>query len=81
MLIWPTYTDTSITVQLWSTPYFTVEQTGQSSSRWGSACTRVDTFRERTAPDGTVLEDSVFATYRPAEGIDCLGNAIPPPRG
>ena len=80
VLIWPSYTDTSITVQLWSTPYFTVEQTGQSSSGWGTACTRVDTFRQRTTPDGTVLEDSVFATYRPAEGIDCLGNRIPPPR-
>jgi vancomycin resistance protein YoaR len=81
MLLWPTYTDTSITVELWSTPYFTVEQTGQASSRWGTSCTRYDTFRRRTAPDGTTLEDSVFATYRPAEGIDCLGNRIPPPRG
>ncbi|MDH3731167.1 MAG: VanW family protein [Acidimicrobiia bacterium] len=81
VLIWPEYTETSITVQLWSTPYFTVEQTGQSSSRWGTACTRYDTFRERTAPDGRVLEDSVFATYRPREGVDCLGNRIPPPRG
>lgn len=81
MLIWPTYTDTSITVELWSTPYFTVEQTGQVSSRWGTACTRYDTFRRRTASDGTTLEDSVFAIYRPAEGIDCLGNRIPPPRG
>lgn len=81
MLVWPEYTETSITVQLWSTPYFVVEQTGQSSSRWGTACTRYDTFRERTTPDGTVLEDSVFATYRPREGVDCLGNRIPPPRG
>ena len=79
VLIWPTYTDTSVTVELWSTPYFEVEQTGQSSSRWGTSCTRWDTFRQRTAPDGTVILDSVFATYRPAEGIDCLGNRIPPP--
>jgi vancomycin resistance protein YoaR len=79
MLIWTTYTDTSITVQLWSTPYFSVEQTGQWSGRWGTACTRVTTERTRTSPQGAELVDTVFAIYRPAEGIDCLGNRIPPP--
>lgn len=80
MLIWTDYTDTSITVQLWSTRHFEVEETGQSVSRWGPRCTRVDTFRTRTAPDGQILEDSVFAIYRPGEGLDCFGNRIPKPR-
>ena len=76
MLIWTEYTSTSITVQLWSTPYFEVEQTGQSSYGIGQ-CTRVETFRERTDPDGEVLEDMVFATYRPGEGLDCNGDPTP----
>ncbi len=79
MLIWTSYTDTSITVELWSTPYFEVTQTGQSSGRVGSACTRVTTFRERVTPDGEVLKDSVFATYRPGEGRDCNGNPTTKP--
>jgi hypothetical protein len=76
MLIWTGYTSTSITVELWSTPYFDVEQTGQSSYNIGE-CTRVETFRSRTDPDGEVLEDMVFATYRPGEGLDCNGDPTP----
>lgn len=73
VLIWTSYTDTSITVSLWSTRYFEVTQTGQRERPQG-ACTRVITERRRVTPDGEVLEDSVFAVYRPAEGIDCAGN-------
>jgi vancomycin resistance protein YoaR len=76
MLIWTGYTSTSITVELWSTPYFDVEQTGQSSYTIGE-CTREETFRSRTDPDGEVLEDMVFATYRPGEGLDCNGDPTP----
>jgi hypothetical protein len=72
------YTDTSITVQMYSTKYWEVEQTGQSSWRSG-ACTSVETFRSRTNPDGFVLEDSVRARYRPGEGLDCAGNPTPRP--
>ena len=78
-MLWTQYTGTSITVQVWSTPFFTVEQTGQSSGRVGSACTRVNTFRTRTDPEGRIVDDSVFAVYRPSEGIDCNGNSIPEP--
>ena len=70
VLIWPTYTDSSITVTLYSTPYATGEQTGQSSRPAGN-CTRVTTERTRTFVDGRVKVDSVFATYRPREGVDC----------
>lgn len=72
-LIWTSYTDTSITVSIYSTQSVEVEQIGQETSPAG-ACTRVDTFRRRTYPDGRQVEDSVFATYRPSEGFDCAGN-------
>ncbi len=80
VLIWTDYTETSITVQMYSTEYWEVEETGQSSWRSG-ACRSVETFRSRTSPDGLVLEDSVKARYRPGEGLDCNGNPTPKPRG
>jgi vancomycin resistance protein YoaR len=70
VLIWPTYTDSSITVTLYSTPYATGEQTGQRKSRAGN-CTRVTTERTRTYVDGRTEVDTVFATYRPGEGVNC----------
>jgi len=70
VLIWPTYTDTSITVSLWSTKYFESEQTGQTKGPRG-ACTVVRTERTRTAPDGTKKIDRVNAVYRPGEGVQC----------
>jgi vancomycin resistance protein YoaR len=80
VLIWTDYTDTSITVEMYSTKYWEVEQTGQSAWRSG-ACRSVETFRSRTSPDGEVLEDSVSARYRPGEGLDCNGRPTPKPRG
>jgi vancomycin resistance protein YoaR len=71
VLIWPTYTGSSITVTLWSTPTVSVEQTGQSESPAGN-CTRVTTQRTRTSlGSGERRVDTVFATYRPGEGVDC----------
>lgn len=78
ILIWTEYTGTSITVQLYSTHYWDVEQTGQSSWRSG-ACTAVETFRSRTNAEGVILNDSVNALYRPGEGLDCRGRATPRP--
>ncbi len=78
VMLWTSYTKTSITVEMWSTPYYEVEQTRQTSYKIGK-CTRVNTYRARTAPDGTVIDDFVFATYRPGEGLDCNGNATPDP--
>lgn len=79
VMIWTEYTDTSITVQLYSSPYWEVEESGQSSWRSG-ACRSVKTFRTRTSPDGDVIEDYVTARYRPGEGLDCNGNPTPRPR-
>jgi vancomycin resistance protein YoaR len=76
VLLWPTYTGSSITVQMWSTPYWDVEQTGQNSYPAGQ-CTQVETFRSRTNPDGVTENDAVLALYRPGEGLDCNGNPTP----
>ncbi|MGA7271809.1 MAG: VanW family protein [Acidimicrobiia bacterium] len=77
-LIWTSYDDTSITVSIYSTKSVEVEQTDQEVSRVRQ-CTRVDTYRLRTYDDGHSVEDSVFATYRPREGLDCNGNPTPLP--
>ena len=49
VVIWPTYTGNSITVQLFSTKFASGEQTAQSKS---SGCGRVDTTRTRRYVDG-----------------------------
>ena len=92
ILIWPTYTDTSITVTLYSTKNIDVSCVESDGSlvqgpdacdeavRWSSqgACTRNTTVRHRLFEDGTENEDSVFAVYRPGEGLDCAGNSTRP---
>ncbi len=84
VLLWPTYTDSSITVNMYSTEHIEVDQTGQTESAQDQ-CTRVTTTRKRTYDDGTVKEDSVFAVYRPGEGLRCDGSSTvttttaPPP--
>lgn len=85
VLIWPTYNDTSISVTFYSTKNITVEDLGRRESAQG-ACTRVTTTRQRTWPDGQTETDTVFALYRPSEGLDCNGNptkptttTVPPP--
>ncbi|MEM9204049.1 MAG: VanW family protein [Actinomycetota bacterium] len=78
ILIWPTTTDTSITVQLFSTKWVEGEQTGQTEGRQGSSCTRVTTERTRTwVDDGRTEVDSVIAVYRP-EGVRCDGSPSDP---
>jgi vancomycin resistance protein YoaR len=77
VLIWPTYTATTITVTLYSTHYVDGAQTGQVKEPRGQ-CTRVTTERTRTyVADGRKEVDKVFALYQPAEGIDCAGNPTP----
>jgi vancomycin resistance protein YoaR len=60
VVVWPTYTDTSITVQLWSTQYGRGEQTAQSQS---SGCGTVRTTRTTTFPDKGPQEDTFRANY------------------
>jgi vancomycin resistance protein YoaR len=80
ILIWTSYTDESITVSMYSTSHIMVDEIDQRISRRG-ACTHVETDRQRSYPDGRVVVDTFFADYRPAEGVDCSGNPIPPPPG
>jgi vancomycin resistance protein YoaR len=70
ILIWPTYTGTSITVHLYSTHHVDV-QLGEPTASASGRCTRWTTPRTRTYLDGHVTRDSVSARYRPAEGVDC----------
>ena len=71
VLVWPTYTDRSITVTLYSTRWVEVTQTAQTTEPRGP-CTRVRTERTRRyLTDGTTKVDYVRALYRPSEGINC----------
>jgi hypothetical protein len=72
VLIWPTYTERSLTVTLYSTRYATGEQTAQSEAPFGpNGCKRVTTERTRHFVDGTAKVDKVYAVYRPSEGVQC----------
>jgi len=71
VLLWTSYTDTSITVTLYSTPFVTGEQTNQTKSPAG-VCTRVITERTRTwLSDGHTETDTFGVRYQPADGITC----------
>lgn len=71
VLLWTESTPDSITVTLYSTPWVTGEQTGQSQAPAGN-CTRVTTERTRTwLADGRTETDQFFASYQPREGVLC----------
>jgi vancomycin resistance protein YoaR len=70
ILIWTSYTASSLTVTMYSSPYATGEQTGISESSNG-ACQVVTTTRTRTFPDGHTENDTFRAQYRPGEGLTC----------
>jgi vancomycin resistance protein YoaR len=60
VVIWPTYSATSITVDLWSTSHARGEQTAQNKSE---GCGLVLTERTRTFLDGKVTTDTFRANY------------------
>ena len=70
IMIWTSYTDSSLTITLYSTPYARGEQTAITESPSGK-CTVVTTTRTITYPDGTTRSDKFRATYRPGEGQRC----------
>jgi vancomycin resistance protein YoaR len=70
ILIWTSYTSTSLTVTLYSTPYATAEQTGITEGQSGR-CRVVTTTRTRTFPDGHTENDTFRARYRPGPGQGC----------
>jgi len=64
ILVWPTYTDGSITVTLYGTPFAVGEQSSQYRGFTGSWC-RVSTERTRTfLDDGRTETDTIKADYR-----------------
>ncbi len=70
IMIWTSYTDTSLTITLYSTPHATGEQTAITEGRSGN-CRIVTTTRTVTYPDGKTTTDKFRATYRPGEGQRC----------
>ncbi|MDP1807092.1 MAG: VanW family protein, partial [Acidimicrobiales bacterium] len=70
VLIWPTYTATSITVTMYSTKYVSGEQTNQTREMKG-VCTAVTTERTRTYVDGRKTTDRFTGLYSPEEGVKC----------
>jgi vancomycin resistance protein YoaR len=78
ILVWPTYTNTSLTVALYSSPYVAkVEQGAQTGTLGGQSCVDVKTERRITFVDGTTKTDVVKARYRALEGLNC-GDPLPP---
>lgn len=78
VLLWPTSTEDSITVQIYSTLHMTVTQ----SDQWEEPedlCVEVFTERTRAFADGTSTTDIVKALYQPAEGLNCQGEPFVPP--
>ncbi len=79
IMLWPTSTEGSVTVSIYSTKHMDVVQSGQEVIQ-ERECQRVITTRTRAYFDGTSEEDTVFAVYRPAEGLNCDGEPeVPPP--
>ncbi|HYI61628.1 MAG TPA: VanW family protein [Acidimicrobiales bacterium] len=70
ILIWTSYTDTSLTITLYSTQYASGQQTGQTTGRDGR-CTTVSTQRTITYADGRTAADTVRARYRDAGATSC----------
>lgn len=77
ILVWNTYTSTSITVTFYSTKHLEVEagDLRRSSDRF---CSIYTTPRIITYEDGTQTEDSVYASYRPGEALDCNNKSTLP---
>jgi vancomycin resistance protein YoaR len=70
ILIDTSYTDSSVTVTMWSTPYASGAQVGISESTSGK-CLVVTTTRRITYPDKPTATDTFRATYRPGPGEPC----------
>ena len=76
VMIWPTYTDSSLTVTLYSTKFATGEVLEQNKTT-RQQCADVQTIRRITRVDGTSKTDSFRAVYLPKEGVDCNGEPTP----
>ncbi|MBI2704572.1 MAG: VanW family protein [Actinobacteria bacterium] len=71
VMLWTSYTGTSITVAVYSTPWVKGEQTNQTKEQKGP-CTAVTTERTRTYYlDNRTEVDNFHALYQPANGVKC----------
>jgi vancomycin resistance protein YoaR len=71
ILVWPTYTGSSITVSLYSTRWVAeVTQSGQTTAERGP-CKAVTTERTRKFTDGRTAVDRFSALYAPEQGVRC----------
>ena len=77
VLIWPNYTDTSITVEIYSTRNVVVT-IGEPQEEMREFCRRVRTDRTRVFSDGATETDTFHARYRPEEGRNCDGTRSVP---
>jgi vancomycin resistance protein YoaR len=78
ILVWPTYTNNSLTIALYSSPYVAkVEQGAQTGVVGGESCVDVKTERRITFLDGSTKVDSVRAQYQALEGLKCR-DPLPP---
>ena len=81
VLIWPTYTGTTLTVTPYSTKtYASVTMSGQTRRPQGT-CTSIISQRTRVGLDGKTTVDSTTARYRAEEGLNCDGTRAPEPSG
>lgn len=74
VMIWPTYTDSSLTVTLYSTKWARSDVEGTPVKTQRGLCTLVVTTRLRVFPDGTEKRDKFKAEYLPSEGVTCDGS-------
>jgi vancomycin resistance protein YoaR len=73
VMIWPTYTASSITVALYSTEWAKSDVIGQTKKD-KDQCTDVFTTRLRIFPNGDEKKDVFKARYLPGEGVSCDGS-------
>lgn len=76
IMIWPTYTASSITITLYSTKFATAVVAEQNKTTRGQ-CADVETVRKVTRLDGTSKTDTFRAVYLPSEGVNCDGEPTP----
>lgn len=77
VMIWPTYTDTSLTVSIYSITWSETDVLEQREYFSGQ-CTVIETDRIREYEDGTEEVDTFRAFYQPRDGIGCDGEPTNP---
>jgi vancomycin resistance protein YoaR len=80
ILLWPTYTDRSLTVSMYSTRYFESVTMSAQTKRAQGTCTVVRSERTRVLLNGDRKVDATSARYRAREGLNCDGSQAPPPK-